>query len=144
MDDDDWGSMPTSNAPAAAPAAGFGDDDFGGFGDAPAAAPAAAPADGFDGFGGEPVAAPAQNVDFGGDSGFGGDDGFGSAPVTTAQAAPAATPVDFSGAGDMFSSAPAPTTAAPPPKKPSMFSNAPVVDNCETTALEYVSRYLEP
>ncbi len=130
--------MPMSNPPAAAPVAAFGDDDFGGgFGDAPAAA--AAPADGFDGFGGEPVAAPTQNAGFGGDSGFGGDDVFGSAPVTTdAQPAPTATAVDFSGAGDMFSSAPAPTTSAPPPKKPSMFSNAPVVDNCETTALECV------
>ena len=129
-----------SNAPAAAPAATFGDDDFGGggFGEAPAAAPAAS---GFEGFGGE--TAPAANLGgFGGDVGFGGDDVFGAAPAESASvpaAVPASTPFDLSGGNELLGSAPGPVpTPAPQTKKPSMFSNAPVVDNCETTALECV------
>lgn len=137
--DDDWDALPMSNAPAAAPAATFGDDDFGGggFGDAPVAA-APAPAGGFEGFAEEAPAADTAgfggDTGFGGgDTGFGGDDGFGSA------AAPEpAAPVSFdvSGGNELLSSVPAPTPAPAPPKKSSMFSNAPVVDNCETTALE--------
>ncbi len=138
--DDDWDSLPTmTNAPAV-PAATFGDDDFGGgdfhtTADAPAAGfGTGAPAAGFDGFGEEPAAPQHQDAGFGG--GF-GDETFGAAPAAVAVSAP--EPIDFSGAGDFASElapAPVPVPAKAVAPKKSMFSNAPVVDNCETTALE--------
>jgi hypothetical protein len=123
-----------SSAPAV-PAASFGDDDFGGGGfgttaHAPPAAGASADAGGFDGFGEEPAAPQHQDAGFGG--GF-GNETFEAAPAVVA----APTPVDFSGGNFASELAPAPVPVhAPAPKKTSMFSNAPVVDNCETTALE--------
>jgi hypothetical protein len=133
--DDDWDSLPamTSNAPPV-PAATFGDDEFGGGGfGATAEAPATeAPAAGFDGFGEEPAAPQHQDSVFGG--GF-GDETFGAAPPVVS----AAAPIDFSGAGDFggdLAPAPVPVPVKEVAPKKSMFSNAPVVDNCETTALE--------
>mmetsp|Transcript_64996 Transcript_64996/g.174508 ORF Transcript_64996/g.174508 Transcript_64996/m.174508 type:complete len:272 (-) Transcript_64996:170-985(-) len=153
-------------AAPAVPAATFGDDDFGGggfgesapannlvggfdgFGEAPAvnAAPAAGGAFGDDGFGGDTAfgGSSAPAADFGSDentfggssANTGGDELFGTAE----QSAPAPTTapaVDLGFGGDFLGgSATVIAPLAEPVKKSSMFNNAPIVDNCETTALD--------